>query len=64
MTPSVLFLIQHFKPFQEIVDLVETLGIYVRVFAGVDVTTRKVSWTLQAIDPETGRLYDIVLSFD
>jgi hypothetical protein len=35
-------------------DLRDSLGIYVDVTAGIDVTTRKAFWTFKSIDPVTG----------
>jgi hypothetical protein len=35
-------------------DLRDSLGIYVDVTAGIDVTTRKAFWTFKSIDPATG----------
>ncbi len=35
-------------------DLRTELGIFVRVFAFVDVASRKISWTFSSISPETG----------
>ena len=40
--------------------MVEQLGVYVRIFAGVDLVNRKVSWTLQALDPATGTYHCMV----
>lgn len=39
---------------QETIDLSESLGIFVQVRAGIDVTSRIATWELQALDPETG----------
>ena len=35
-------------------DLRDSLGIYVDVTAGIDVTTRKAFWTFKSVDPTTG----------
>ena len=35
--------------------MTETYGVYVRVFAGIDITKGLLTWRLQAIDPETGK---------
>ncbi|MEZ4961978.1 MAG: M12 family metallo-peptidase [Saprospiraceae bacterium] len=35
-------------------DLRDSLGIYVDVTAGIDVTTRELFWRLESIDPQTG----------
>jgi hypothetical protein len=35
-------------------DVVDSLGVYVDVTAGLDVMTNEVFWTFQSIDPETG----------
>ena len=34
--------------------MTETLGVLVRVRAGIDVVNNEATWELQAIDPETG----------
>ena len=39
--------------------MTESLGILVRVKAGIDVMSSEAFWDLQAIDSETGRLYGI-----
>ncbi|XP_072028717.1 uncharacterized protein [Amphiura filiformis] len=36
-------------------DLVDTLGVYVRVRAGLNIISQEVTWELLTIDPETGQ---------
>ncbi|MCP4110164.1 MAG: fibronectin type III domain-containing protein [Desulfobacteraceae bacterium] len=36
-------------------DLTDSLGIYVDVNAGIDITTNEVFWVFRSIDPETGQ---------
>jgi Ca2+-binding RTX toxin-like protein len=40
----------------ERLDLTSTLGLYVDVVAGIDVSTGNAFWTLTAIDPKTGEI--------
>ncbi|MGK7959023.1 CARDB domain-containing protein, partial [Crocosphaera sp.] len=42
--------------YQTRLDLTETDGVYVDVFAGIDVNTKEIFWELTAIDPETGEI--------
>ncbi|MDA3787937.1 MAG: PKD domain-containing protein, partial [Desulfobacula sp.] len=35
-------------------DVVDSLGVYVDVIAGIDVTTNEAFWTFRSIDPDTG----------
>ncbi len=42
--------------FQTRFDAVDTLGVFVDIEAGIDTSTREVSWTFTAIDPLTGDL--------
>ncbi|MTJ30493.1 S8 family serine peptidase, partial [Aphanizomenon sp. UHCC 0183] len=42
--------------YQDRLDLTATLGVYVDVFAGIDITTGEAFWELTAIDPETGEV--------
>ena len=42
---------------QENLNLVETLGVYVKVRAGLDILTKQVTWELLTIDPETGKFH-------
>jgi len=35
-------------------DVVDSLGVYVDVTAGIDVTTNEAFWTFRSIDPDTG----------
>ncbi|MCR5660409.1 MAG: T9SS type A sorting domain-containing protein [Bacteroidales bacterium] len=40
--------------YQRRLDLIESMGIYVDVVAGVDVVTNEAFWVFQSIDPATG----------
>ena len=40
--------------YQDRLDLVDSLGVYVDVLAGVDITEQKAFWVFEAIDPATG----------
>lgn len=42
--------------YQTRLDLTETLGVYVDVFAGVNLQTNEAFWRFTSIDPETGEL--------
>jgi subtilase family serine protease len=42
--------------YSERLDLTSTLGLYVDVAAGIDVSTGNAFWTLTAIDPKTGEI--------
>lgn len=34
-----------------------SLGVFVRVRAGIDIVTREATWEFQALDPITGNVY-------
>jgi hypothetical protein len=35
-------------------DVIDSLGVYVDISAGIDITTNKIFWTFKSIDPATG----------
>ena len=39
--------------------MTESLGVLVRVRAGIDVVSNEATWNLQAIDPETGMYLEL-----
>ncbi len=39
---------------QEVINLTSSLGVYVRVRAGLDIVRREASWEFQTLDPLTG----------
>jgi len=41
---------------KETVNVTASLGVFVRVRAGIDIVTRMVTWELQALDPVTGTI--------
>ena len=42
---------------KETVNVTASLGVFVRVRAGIDIVTRVATWELQALDPVTGSHY-------
>ena len=39
------------------INLTESLGIFLRVQAGLDIVSKKATWELQSLDPSTGNRY-------
>ena len=43
---------------QDIINITESHGVFVVVWAGIDVVTREAMWEFQALDPATGTIND------
>ena len=42
---------------QETFDFIQDAGYYIRVTAGLDTTEGVATWTIQTLDPQTGRCW-------
>ena len=47
---------------KETVNVTASLGVFVRVRAGIDIVTRMATWELQALDPVTGIVCQVLIA--
>ena len=44
--------------FQDVINLTDTLGLFVRIRAGINVVNKEATWELQTLDPTSGDYYE------